>query len=201
MDNPENQNEPQITPIQSTPKPPEPVVVQVDPPKPKKKRSTLAITTAFMAGALTYALAAGAYNFYFQNQENELLRAQADAKSQTVQSQSPLGAVPEEQTKISENEVAESVETANCITKPEYSELVLRGSKMKIVTIDLYDGLQVSSATLSGAARWSVTPKVTNFKCEVIKITELEVGDRVNVYVSKTSSGMLDTKMLQKATK
>jgi len=204
MNNTENQNEqmPKIEAVEpSTGVMPSRVSeTPQNPMKPvKKKRSTLAITAAFMAGALMYAIAAGAYNFYFQTQDNELLKLKAQNESQVVtktQTQ-PLT----EQTKISEEEVAKSVETTDCLAKPEYSELVLKGIKMKIASIDLYDGLQVTSATTGGAVRWTSTPKVTNYKCEVIKISDLKVGDRVNVFVSKTSSGMLDTRMLQKATK
>lgn len=213
MDNTQNQNEPQITPIENPPKPPEPVVVQVDPPKPKKKRSTLAITTAFMAGALTYAIAAGAYNFYFQTQENDILRAQAEAKSQTVTN--PIDALAQNppsqtnNTSIPEEDIKNYVQVVDCTTKPgfvAYKSVIDKGS---VGSINLYDGMRVSVAN-AGSSRtytvqWKALPKVVDYKCDELAISKITTDTRVNIYVDKEAASTVmiipDARVIQKATK
>lgn len=97
----------------------------------------------------------------------------------------------------------------DCTTKPAYSAYQQLFKLGIVASINLYDGMKVAVSTGNSSSTntvtWDQLPKVVDYKCDTIEITEIANGDRVNIYIDKdaipVNSLVENTKVIQKATK
>ena len=190
------------TPLNAIPQnPPEDIALV-----PKKKSSrAFRFILPFLLGAITYAVIAGAYNFI--NNQNKAADADTSIPSaQYIQNQAAVQQQAQAAAKISDNDLAKYANPDDCTKQQEYSNLKVVLSLMQITSINLYDGMQLKSLTTSGIiAKWNSLPKVLDYQCKEIKITDLNISDRVNVYSPKTNlvygDAIADIQVIQKANK
>ncbi|MDB5163356.1 MAG: hypothetical protein JWO54_50 [Candidatus Saccharibacteria bacterium] len=167
----------------------------------KNSKKPFQLIAAFLLGALTCAVITGVYNFAIVEMRSEASRqAEFTSKSEN-QTQLPVEQGP---TAVTDEDLAKFVNPQDCTSKQEYLNLKLSRSLMQIVTINLYDGMVIKNSASSGPVKWSTLPIVLDYQCKTIKITDLEIGDRVNVYTAADANNSelkLDIKMIQKANK
>lgn len=153
--------------------------------KPKKPHSFFKLTAAFLLGALVYAVVAGAYSISH--------RQAGDDQTTTTQQATPV--TPN--TSVSQDDLKKYVTPLDCTTKSSYTNLTSLVSLGDIQMINLYDGITVQNSTGGGTYQWKTLPNVVDYKCNVIKITDIEKGDRVNIYVNKTDTYTASVKNIQ----
>lgn len=170
-------------------------------PHAKKSRRAFGLLLAFLLGALTYAAVTGVYNFMHVETGNQAMREAAVENRQVVQNEPKIAEKP---TSVDAEDLAKYVVSTDCTTMQGFSNIKISQSLTKVMEIDLYDGMQVFNSTLGGRARWQVLPKVVDPACKTIKITDIVVGDRVNLYIPATATKdeiLSNIVLIQKATK
>ena len=169
------------------------------PEKPKRSRSFFKLVLAFLLGAMVYAIISGVYLLLHQQNEE-------DTKTVSTQTQqvvpSEQDSLLEEKTKVSEDDLSKYVTAVDCTSLAPYAELSSLVNLGRVTSIDLYDGVTTVSGNTTQPSQWKSLPTVVDHECKVIKISDIEKGDRVNLYVSKSASkseAVRDVKMVQKA--
>ena len=167
------------------------------PQKPKRSRSFFKLVLAFLLGAMVYAVISGVYLLLNRQVEDD---TKSPATQQVVQREADP--VPNESPKVSENDLSKYVEPVDCTSIAAYSGLSNLVNLGKVTLIDLYDGITTVSGNTTQPSQWKALPTVVDYQCNVIKISDIEKGDRVNLYSSKTATkaeAVKDVKLIQKA--
>lgn len=161
---------------------------------PTKSRHRISSIIVFVLGMLTFGIIVFLYNSYFTPQY------EPTQKLATQQAQP----VVEKESAITDEDLAKFVDPLDCTKEPAYANMKMSRTLSAIISIDLYDGMLLQGGGVGGAVKWKTLPAVLDYKCKEIKITDLDIGDRVNTYVRSTATpaeSSTDVKVIQKANK
>ncbi len=195
----------QTQPVQTPPVNPTPSVAPVETPKkPANKASVPRLLIAFLLGATAYALGAGIYNISNRQAIEDSMRS---AEQELQQGNNPVAGIPqaqevEKEESISSDDLKKFVNPADCSTKSEYADLGILYSLGEVRAINLYDGVTIRLGNSMPQAKWKSLPVVVDYKCDIIKITDIKIDDRINVYTAKTTlpkDAISNVRLLQKA--
>ena len=175
-----------------------PTVLDEPSSKPNKSRGPFKLVIAFLLGAVVYATIAGAYNLINRQVEE-------DANTFVAQPQAPRINNDEAEyvnKTVSENDLKVYVDPVDCTANAAYARYTSLVSLGQLISIDIYDGITIKSVYTTSTKLWKTLPIILDYQCNVIKISDLEKGDRVNVFYDKSvteSQGSSDVKVIQKA--
>ncbi len=177
-----------------------PTSTQVNQQKPNlntnhKRKMPFIFVMVFLAGAVAYATVAGVHqliNGGTLNQEEEIASQTAVTPSEpknSLQSEEP-------QT-VNEEELAKYVDPKDCTETEKYSDLKRYSTLLRVDSISVYDGLVVKGSSYGGPMHWDVLPDVVDYECKEIKLTDITLGDRVNVYTNADALPAVAVKEVQ----
>lgn len=156
----------------------------------------------FLLGVLAGIILMGAYTIVVE----ELKHPKPNYDYYTNRQTTPQKPDGEEQ--ISEADLEKYVDAKDCSTLPAYSSYEISLSRLKMKTISL-DASLITAGKEAGTnyIRWTTLPKVLDYECKELKLSDIKAGDIINVYTLRKSLGNTDsdyasdTKMVQRANK